>query len=261
MHRRLGHDDEKAHHHREGNEPANGRITDLSPQRISRRQEPNVHAREKQHQPGIGVQQTDAHLEQASPRELQKQHLKDQEEQDDRQQRQRNLFAVFRNPFAKEAEHLCKAPGVLRLNGRVRALAGWIEHAEQQHREDRPDAAERNEAEAVVLRAVAAAHGSNADAERHDERHGDRPGRNPAGVKRRGKKALRRKGRKRKDHGIQQDQNDLQGFSEDNAQQRQHKEQPDADRDGQDEHHIRDGGHLPGQNRQIRLRNGDQHAD
>ena len=111
------------------------------------------------------------------------------------------------------------------------------------------------------LRAVAAAHGGHADAQRHDERHGDRPGRDAAGIERRGDEALRRERRQREHRQIKDDQQRLQRPAKDDAQQRQHEEQPDAHRHREDQHRIRHGRHLRGQHGQVGLGNGDQHAD
>ena len=50
------------------------------------------------------------------------------------------------------------------------------------------------------------------------------------------------------------------GVFQHRAQQRQRQEQPHPHGHREDEYAVRDGGHLPRQHRQIRLRDGDQHA-
>ena len=62
------------------------------------------------------------------------------------------------------------------------AGAVTVKKPENEHREDRPDGAERHETKAVGLRAAVASDVRYAETEREDERHGHGSGRHAAGV-------------------------------------------------------------------------------
>ena len=136
-----------------------------------------------------------------------------------------------------------------------------VEDAEQQHHQDRPDAAQRDETEAVVIVPLRAADGRHADAQRHDKRHGDGPGRDAAGIERDGEKLLRGKQRQHKQQRIRAQQALCQRDAEQNAQHGQRQKDAHADGDCPDQHIVRDRRDLVCQYLQVRLRDGDDRPE
>ena len=65
----------------------------------------------------------------------------------------------------------------------IAALAGVIDHAEDQDRHDRTDGAERYQTEAVVRGMAVVTDGGDAHAERHNEGHRHWAGGHTAGIK------------------------------------------------------------------------------
>ena len=110
--------------------------------------------------------------------------LKQGAEHDNRQQRGNDFADVIRQGVHKFRRDLT---GVLKVGNsdlRVAGVAARVENAEQQDREHRADAAQRDETEAVVLCAAVAADRRKTDTERHDERNSDRAGGDAARVER-----------------------------------------------------------------------------
>ena len=88
MHRRLGVDDEPAHQHRK-----RGEQVDLPPlcqrraERVAERREADIHAREEQHQTEVCIEDTDENAQKRELAQLERNDLKDEKEDEDRQQR------------------------------------------------------------------------------------------------------------------------------------------------------------------------------
>ena len=137
----------------------------------------------------------------------------------------------------------------------------WVkEAAQQQHRQNGADARERDQTEAVARRVLVAAHRRHAYAHRHDERHGDRPGRHAAGIIRHGQKTLGHEDGHRRQQAVEHHQQLRQADALQNAHDRQRQKRAHAHRDGINQHLVRDGGHLLGKHLQIRLSDGDDDA-
>ena len=148
-------------------------------------------------------------------------------------------------------------------DGAAFALRGlrFVDRTEQQHRKDRPDRAQTDEAEAVRLGIFVASNGRNADAECHDERHGHRPRCHAAGVERDGEDALIRQKRRGKDDGVKYDQHRAQRDRKENAHHAQHQKEADADRNSQNQHRRVNLRHVACEHLQIGLRHCDGNAE
>ncbi len=72
----------------------------------------------------------------------------------------------------------------------IYGVVRMIQESKEQHRQDRTDGAERNQAEAVVLGVLVASDCGKAHAHGHDKRNRHRPGGDAAGVKGDGKEVL-----------------------------------------------------------------------
>ena len=144
-------------------------------------------------------------------------------------------------------------------------LASCRAETEQQHGQHRPGRAQRDQTEAVLARVAAAEGLCDADAERHDEGNGDRPGRDAAGVEGERQERLAapgdQHGREGEEQHVEKQQHRRQiGLGHD-ADDREREEQPHANADCDNEQRgIDDGADLSGQNGEIRLGHRDQHA-
>ena len=107
-----------------------------------------------------------------------------------------------------------------------------IDDAEDHDGQNGADGRERNETEAVVCRMAVAADGRDADAERHDERHGHGAGRHAAGIERDGEKFRRDKERQKKHDGVASDKQRRQRDGKQHAQKRHDEEHADTACDG-----------------------------
>ena len=132
--------------------------------------------------------------------------------------------------------------------------------AQKQHREDGPDAAQGHQAEAVDGGVLVAAHRGHAHAQRHNEGHRNGPCGHAAGVKGHRDKTLGREQRQGEDNQVEPHQQPGEGDLQQDAQQRHHQEQANPGGHGENQHLVGDGGHLPGQHRQIWLRYRNQHS-
>ena len=132
-----------------------------------------------------------------------------EENADDRQHGDRHFLKVHRDRTEKRrADHGRARVGYLRELRNAGAVA--VKEPENEHREDRPDGAERHETKAVGLRAAVASDVRYAETEREDERHGHRSGRHAAGVERDGEKVLIRKRREREYDRVAHEQHPAQ---------------------------------------------------
>ena len=195
------------------------------------------------------------------PPQVQRDDLKHEEEREDRQQRHGDLTHVFRDGVQVLPAHL---DGVFqrgddRLGRGVRL--GLIDRAEQQHRRDRPDRAQRHKTEAVGLGVLVASDGRDAHSERHDERNRHRPGRHAAGVERDGEDRPVREKRAEKHERVEHDQQRPQRDAEQNTRHADHEEQTHADGHREHEGGFVDGGDVRREYLQIRFGDGDGRAE
>ena len=242
---RLGVDDEPAHQHGQRNEqPQLPSLRQRRAQRIADRREADVHARQEQDESCVCIQNAHHDPQKRQLPQPQRDDLEDQEEHHDRQQRQRDLLQIFREGVQivpAQCNGIGDGGGSLAFR-----LCGLrlVDRAQQQHRRDRPDGAQPDKAERVRFRIFVGTDGRNANAERHDERHGHRPGRHAAGVKRDGKNALIGQERSQKHQHIKHDQQQPQRNAEQNTHHAEHQENTHADGDGQDENRLVDLRHV-----------------
>ena len=132
-----------------------------------------------------------------------KDQLKYPTECNDRQQGGNDLAYVVRQRMDK---FRCDLAGVLELRNcdlRITSVAARIKNAEQQDREHGADAAQCDQAEAVILCVAVASYRSETNAERHDERNRDRAGRNTARIECNRYKFVRHKGGKAENCNIE----------------------------------------------------------
>ena len=120
----------------------------------------DVYAGQKQRQSGKCVHKAHADLAQLHGMESAENQLKYRAEQDDWHQCGQNLVYVRGQLHHK---CVCCLTGVLHIRHghcRVACTVCRIENAKQQHRQHRPDAAQRNQTKAVLLCAAIASDGS-----------------------------------------------------------------------------------------------------
>ena len=184
MYRRLGVDDVPAHDHGQGRQqPDQIPLAQLFSQHIAQGREAHVDPRHEQHQTQIGIGDADQDAQQAPALKLQGKDLKQQEEADDGQQGQGHLpHLVGDGPEIIPAD-LHRGGHAAQVGSGGLPLPGAVEKAENHHRQDGADGAERHQAEAVGLGVLIASYGGNAHAQGHDERHGHGPGGDAAGIK------------------------------------------------------------------------------
>ena len=258
---RLRIDDEPAHEHCQRDEqPDLPALGQRRAQRVAHRREADVHTRQKQHEPRVCVQNAHHHPQKRQLPQPQRDELEHQEEHHDRQQRERDLLHVFREGVQiVPAQRDGIGDGGGRLALRLRGLR-LVDRAQQQNRRDRSDGAQADEAERVRLRVLVGTDRGHADTQRHDERHGHRPGRHAAGIERDGQNALVGQKRREKHQRVEHDQQQPQRDAEQNAHHAEHQEDPDAHRDRQDQDGLIDLRHVGRQHLQIRLRHRDGDA-
>ena len=179
----------------------------------------------------------------------------------DRQDAQQHFLRVVRQADGELLRHVTRRDDRRDLHGGIDRIARMVEDAEQQHHQDRPDAAQRDQTEAVVIVPLRGAQRRHADAQRHDKRHGDRPRRDAAGVKRDGEKILRGKQRQRKQQRVRDQQTLCQRRAIEDAQHGQRQKDAYADGDCPDQDVVGDGRDLICQHLQIRLCDGDDRTE
>ena len=158
----------------------------------------------------------------------------------------------------------CDLASVLELRNcdlRIASVAARIKNAEQQDRKHGADAAQCDQAEAVILCAAVASYRGETNAERHDKRNRDRAGRNTARIECDRNEFVRHKGGKDKNCNIEQNKQKRKPYFEDCTQQCEHEEQADTDCDRPDQHAVRDGRDLSGEHLKIRFGDRNQNAD
>ena len=95
----------------------------------------------------------------------------------------------------------------------------------------------------------------------HDERHRNGPCSDAAGIEGHRQELLGHQKGHHKDHSVQADEQLIEGPAELGPQRGYRQEPPHSHRHGEDDDQIRNSGNLAGQHRQVRLGNGDKHAD
>ena len=191
---------------------------------------------------------------------MQRRHLKHGEKGRNRRQRRPHFLRIDRKSLGKQAPQLPAVPG-LRHHRRHIASRRRVCQCQRQHRQHRPHGAQRHQTEAVLAGLAVTSGGGHAQAQRHDERHGHRPGGHTAGVKGHRQKILGGKGRQSEDHHVGRDQQAIQWDLEQDTQQCYHQKDPHAHGHRPDQDGVGDPRHLPRQNLKIRFRNGDDDAD
>ncbi len=189
------------------------------------------------------------------------QELEQEEDAHDGEGTAQNVRRVLRELLNELQCDILRGDHRRKLHGIIGGLGGMIENSEEHHHENGADAAECDETEAVVAAVLAGTDTGKADAEGHDKgnRHGS--GGDAAGVKGDGQKVPRNEEGQKKQENIQHQQHAGERNPEENAEHGDGRENADPGRNGPDQDGIRNGGHLVGQNLQIRLGNGDERAD
>ena len=194
-------------------------------------------------------------------RRLRRQQLEDQEEARNRRQGQENFLEIFRQRMGIGPEHLHGVLGVGHRHRRIAAAVGLIQKAQQQHRQNGADGAQRHQAEAVASGMLIVSDGTDAHAQSHDKRHGHGAGGNAAGVKGDGPEIRGHEHGQGEHHCIKPDEQVRQRDTQQDTQQGDDQENAHAQGNGPDDNIVLNSGHLAGQDLQIRLRHGDDDAD
>ena len=100
----------------------------------------------------------------------------------------------------------------------------------------------------------------SAHAQREDERHGDRPGGDAAGIEGHWQEVVVSENGEQKDDGIEREQHLIETLPQDDAQKPKHQKQAYARGHGEDQGAVWKSGHLRRQHGQIRLGDGDDRA-
>ena len=261
MNRRLRLDDVPAHQHADGHQhPVPVELGDLLAQVCTRRQEAHVDAGEEDRQPKTSIQETHHNFQHFFSAHPQGEHLKGGKKHRDGGEARRHLHHILRESPQKESP---QRPAV-RRRGRLRrdiGPGGRVHQRQDQHRQNRPHGAQRHKAEAVLGGVLVASDGGHAHAQRHDEGHRHRPGGDAAGVKGDSQKIFRHKAGQDENHQIRGNQQPVEGNTEQDAQQGHYQKGPHPHGHGTHQHGTRHAGHLLRQHLEIRLRDGDHHAD
>ena len=159
------------------------------------------------------------------------------------------------------SEHLHGVLGVGHRHRRIAAAIGLIQKAQQQHRQNGADGAQRHQAEAVASGMLIVSDGTDAHAQSHDKRHGHGAGGNAAGVKGDGPEIRGHEHGQGEHHCIKPDEQVRQRDTQQDTQQGDDQENAHAQGNGPDDDIVLNSGHLAGQDLQIRLRHGDDDAD
>ena len=261
MYRRLGVDDVPAHDHGQGRQqPDQIPPAQLLPQHTAQGREAHVDPGHEQHQAQIGVGDADQDAQQAPALELQGKELEQQEKANDGQQRQGHLCHLVGDGPEIVPADLHRGGRAARIGSGGLPFPGAVEKAEDHHRQDGTDGAERHQAEAVGLGVLIASYGGNAHAQGHDEGDGHGPGGDTAGIKSDGQKPGVHKAGQGENDRVEKDQQQPQRHGNQNPQHTQGQKSPHTQGHGGNEHRLIDPRHIGGQHLQIRLRHGDSCA-
>ena len=257
----LGVDDEPAHQRgQRDQQKAQTLVHDDAAQHIAQRGEAHVDAGQEQHQPNVCIAHTDEDAQQRQLPQVQREDLEQQEEHADGQQGYRHLthhagqllqIAVAHGEGGLEAVHYRLAGG---------SCVFRIQEAQQQHRQNGADGAQRHQTEAVGLGLFVASDGGDTNAQRHDEGYRHGAGGDAAGVKGHRQEVRVGQGGQNEHNGIEHQQQRPQGDAQQDTQHADGQENAHAYRHRQDQHGLVDARYVLGQHLQVRLSNGDDHA-
>ena len=258
-------DDEISDDHTDGYEqPAVPKFCKPLPDRSADGHEADVRARQEEHEPDERIDKPDDDADDLLFAEGARHELEEQEKGKDGRKRNGDFLGIASEAFEIGKERLARVADLPeRLDDVLDVMK--IEHdPEDEHGDDGSHAGERDETEGIVL-ASAAADGSDADAERHDEGHRHGARRHAARVKGDRPEARIDKDAEDKRRNIEYDEQDMQRDMEHDAEHSDREKDPDADADGQNEQIVaerrffRDRGDLLRKDLQIGFR--DRHDD
>ena len=258
---RLGVDDEPAHQGgQRDHQKAKTLLHDDAAQHVAQRREAHVDARQEQHQTYICIAHADEDAQQGQLPQMQREDLEQQEEHADGQQGDGHLAhhgGQLLQIAVAHGEGIFKA-----VDHRFRGRGGVfrVQEAQQQHRQNGADGAQRHQTEAVGLGLFVASDGGNAHAQRHDEGHRHGAGGHAAGVKGHGQEVRVGQGGQNKHDGIEDQQQRPQGDTQQDTQHADGQEDAHAHGHREDQHGLVDARHVLGQDLQVRLGNGNDHA-
>ena len=241
--------------------PIIGMAGDAAAQKAAHGHKSHVHAHQEDGQSYVHIHQTDDHVQYLLALESAGHQLEQDQESADRQQRRCRLLQIVRYLAEIQIEHLHRVLGIRHDRRGVGASVRLIQQSKDQHRDDRPDRAQRHQAEAVAPCLLVASHGAHAHAQCHDERHRHGSSGHASGVKSHRPEIRRHEHRQTEYDGIKPDQQPPQLDTQHDTQQGDDQEHTHAHRHGPDDHVVLNGRYLVGQHLQIRLRHGNDHAD
>ena len=263
----LCRDDEVADDHADGDEqpapPKGGeRLTDLA----ADGHEADVRARQKEHEPHKGIEKTHEDTDDLLLVEGARDELEHEEKGKDRRKRDEHFEGVVCEPVEIQEKDVARVFGDGGRCDFVLDARNIEDDAEHEHGDDGPDARECDETEGVVLPALVASDGGNADAQRHDEGHGHRPRRHAARIKGDRPEIFRDKDAQNECRDIKDDEEHGEPDAEHDTQHRDREEDAHPHRDRDDEkivaelrNLLRNGGDLLCEDLQIGLC--DRHDD
>ena len=224
---------------------------------ISDRSKADVDAGQKQDQSQNGIHKADQHTKNLMRRVGPSKKLKQREYTDNGERTLKNLTDIVREGLHKFQGDILRGKNRRKLDRVVGGFGWMIEDAEQHDHQNRSDAAERDETEAVIRVVPGAQNGRKADAEGHDKGNGHGSCGDAAGIKGNGKKIIRNKDRQKEQQKVENRQHTAERNPVQNAQNRNRGKNTYACSDRPDEDRIGNGSDLIGKDLQIRLRDGD----
>ena len=261
IHSRLRLDDEEADNCADGDQgkPEHAAGQDAS-QIGACRHKAHVCAGEEEHQSDVCIGQADQDFPQRPTGQVQGENLKQSKKCHNGQQRNCNLLQVGRQ---LHGEHLPKLHGIRNLDAladRGSTLPGGENQPQDQHCQNRANGAQRHQAEAVVRCIAVVTDGGNTHAQCHDKRHRHGAGGHAAGIKGDGTEITGNEECQNEYDQIQRHQQVGQRHAQQHTQNGHRQEQTHTHGHSQNQRAVRNGGHQLSQHLQIRLGNGDDHA-
>ena len=165
----------------------------LASQHRADRTEADVHAAKEQHQPDIGIRKADQYARPLPLLIAVRRQLENHKDRDNRQDGHGDLQNVMRETMHEFPRNVLCRNDLRNLRRRIYGVLRIIKASEQRNRQNRADARQRNQTEAVIRRVLITANRRHAYAHRHDERHRNRPRRHAARVIGNAQKILRHK--------------------------------------------------------------------
>ena len=258
---RLSLYDEPTHQHSDGyQQPAHPILGQLTAQHHAHGGKAYVDTGEEQNQAHIGKQQTGQNSHQRQLTQLQEQDLENQEEHHDGSKGNGHFQHIFGDGVEIRAAQLhgveiCIGHGC----GNLVALP-LVEETQYQNGQNRTDRTQSHQTETVGLGIFVASDGCDTDAQRHNEGDGHRTGGHTAGVECHAEEAGIGESCQNKDDAVEEQQQPAKLNAQQDAQHTQQQKEAYTYRHRQDQHSTVDVGHIVGQHLQIRLGDGDDHA-